>query len=114
MMERNDVIKALECCAAPVTRCDECPVDKAKKDDCVCGVYLAGEALKVIKLERVRRTRYQVFPDGRLKMIPTIESVKADTVKKMAERLYPLYKVLCVDEGDWRHEVDQIAKEMLD
>lgn len=48
-LDVNDVIKALECCAAPVTECDECPVDKAKKDDCVCGVYVAGEALKVIK-----------------------------------------------------------------
>ena len=48
-MKHDDVIKALECCSAPVTRCDECPVDKRRKDDCECGVYVAGEALKVIK-----------------------------------------------------------------
>ena len=48
-MDKNDVIKALECCAAPVMNCDECPVDKAKKALCECGTYLAGEALKVIK-----------------------------------------------------------------
>ena len=48
-MKLDDVIKALECCCAPVMRCDECPVDKRRKDGCECGVYVAGEALKVIK-----------------------------------------------------------------
>jgi hypothetical protein len=56
-MERNDVIKALKCCSAPVTECEECPVDMKRKADCVCGVYVAGEALKVIRELTVENER---------------------------------------------------------
>ena len=53
--------------------------------------------------EQIERERYRQL----------VKDVRADTIKKMQERLYPLYKVLCVDEGDWRYEVDQIANELI-
>lgn len=33
-------------------------------------------------------------------------------VKEFAERLKPMYKALCVDEGDWYNELDNLVKEM--
>ena len=109
-MKRNDVIKALECCSAPVMNCDECPVDKKKKADCVCGVYVAGEALKVIKHyaeenERLKKPRYILKQDGdakqlpnsdfvifsneciKIEPLPSVDQIRADTVRKMQDSI---------------------------
>ena len=63
--------------------------------------------------ERLKVQRYYVSHDGRLEMIPTVESVRADTVRKMLDIMtehatngYPRKVRLDV--------VDQIAKEMLE
>lgn len=41
MFDREQIIKAWECCGSTTYRCDECPIDQQKKDDCICGGYLA-------------------------------------------------------------------------
>lgn len=37
--------------------------------------------------ERLKAQKYYIHSDGRIEMIPTVESVRADTVRKMLERL---------------------------
>ena len=48
-LSQEQIIKALECCASPEYKCEECPIDQKKKDDCVCGQFLAGNAVALIK-----------------------------------------------------------------
>lgn len=54
---------------------------------------MAGTTLKAVnkKLteenERLKAPKYRILPDDRIEMIPTVESVRADTVRKMQERL---------------------------
>lgn len=50
---------------------------------------LRGELVKATReierlnheIERLKQQRYIAYPDGRVEMIPTVESVKADTVR---------------------------------
>ena len=79
--------------------------------------------------ERLKAQKYYIHSDGRIEMIPTVESVRADTVRKMQERLkeapikvgLPLFGLQTKDEiEDYANElilqmrdaIDQIAKEM--
>ena len=49
-MNREQIIKALECCASnSLADCDWCPMDEQKKDVCECGRYLAIQALALIR-----------------------------------------------------------------
>ena len=105
-LNREQIIKALECCNG-----GDCETCKALGVACDATWKFHKDALALIKElteenERLRDTAYRLECE--------VHRERADTVRKMQERLYPLYKVLCVDEGDWRYEVDQIAKEMLE
>ena len=48
-MEREQIIKALECCASEECVCAQCPIDEKIKDDCECGKLVAKNALYLIK-----------------------------------------------------------------
>lgn len=49
-MEKEQIVKALECCAATSAEpCRECPVDQSIKDDCLCCSFLTGNALGIIR-----------------------------------------------------------------
>lgn len=48
-MTKEEICKILECCSSPEYRCNECPIDQKKKDDCECGTFGMGEALTLIK-----------------------------------------------------------------
>ena len=52
---------------------------------------------------------------GRLGASATRRLIKAraEAIKEFAERLKPMYKMLCVDEGDWCNELDNLVKEMV-
>ena len=89
-MKQNDVIKALECCAAPVMNCDECPVDKAKKDDCVCGVYVAGEALKVISELTEENERRTIMKNNFNILHNTLEGMMSDAEDNGKNFIQPL------------------------
>jgi hypothetical protein len=61
-----------------------------------------------------------VYDDGGCELIPSIESVKADTVRKMQERLTEFFendetvKYVEVDAEYINEQIIQIAKEMLE
>jgi hypothetical protein len=86
------------------------------------GDDLIGDALALImqlteENERLKATKYNLHSDGRMEMIPTIESVKADTVRKMQERLKAKAKAHYFDNCNYAvavEVIDQIAKEMLE
>lgn len=77
-LSQEQIIKALECCASPEYKCEECPIDQNKKDDCKCAEFLAQNALALIKELTQECKKWQ----GRLEI--ECEYTRADTVKKMA------------------------------
>lgn len=70
--------------------------------------------------ERLKAQRYYIHSDGRIEMIPNVESVRADTVRKMQEIIYERLDISVEGysseeiKSDVRDMVDQIAKEMLE
>lgn len=47
-LNREQIIKALECCASEQCICEQCPIDEKIKDDCECGKVAARNALALI------------------------------------------------------------------
>lgn len=142
-MERENIIKALECCASPEGRCDECPIDQRHKDDCECGRFLVQNALARIKElieENERLTTYLdehfpkciyqydgevqeycvLAPCGQFKTIAEFQKqIESDTVRKMQERLKAKsFRDVPVFGKPYSCVdfaiIDQIAKEMLE
>ena len=119
-MEREQIIKALECCSK--TTCKDCPYTKNGKVDIfdiTCSVNMAKDALALIKElteenERLKCQKYMAYPDGKIEMIPSIESVKADTVNTM----YSEIKKRCIEGGIYpafvANIVTQVANELLE
>lgn len=60
--------------------------------------------------------KYYIHSDGRIEMIPTVESVRADTVRKMQERLKAQrFSDASPHDYDLLHcVIDRIAKEMME
>lgn len=164
-LNAEQIIKALECCASPEYRCEECPIDQKKKDDCVCGQFLAQNALALITSQEQRiaeltqanemlsesydhleKTKDELIAERsrlteenvRLRVVADmsdttltdalrivnefcdsrIKRAKADTVRKMQERLkehlddfYNSGEDALLDVPDL---IDQIAKELLE
>lgn len=42
------------------------------------------------------------------------QQVRISAIKEFADRLKPMYRVLCVDESDWCFEIDRLVKEMTE
>ena len=63
--------------------------------------------------KRLKATNYMITPDGRIEMIPTVESVRADTVRKMQTEI----EARCIKGGIYpafvRSTIEQIAEEMI-
>lgn len=77
-MDRDQIVKALESSGT----CRSCPYNEVVG----CIRKREADALALIRElmaenERLKKTRYMAYPDGRLEMIPSIESVRADTVR---------------------------------
>lgn len=71
------------------------------------------------EIERLKAQKYYIHSDGRIEMIPTVESVRADTVREMQERL----KADAVTIQDHTGKlgvvvgvgnIDDVAREMLE
>lgn len=104
-MEKEQIIKALECCSSghTSTACKECPLryEEGTCDD--DSNYVMIQALSLIREQDKR-----------------IEEIKDATVRKMADRLKE--KIIDVDTDDatlWMEcvnveDIDQIAKEILE
>ena len=124
-LKRDDIIKALECCSSEITsefNCDACPY-RSKG----CNASLLRDALSLIKElaeecaslndenERLRASTidYRNIPN-------IVADARADTVRKMQERLEELYTDklitddMTVSIGVIKQNIKDIAKEMLE
>lgn len=84
-MDRDQIVKSLECCSGACD-CEKCCYACKGRMLGECIAILEKDALALIRElvaenERLKKTRYMAYPDGRLEMIPSIESVRADTVR---------------------------------
>ena len=132
-INREQIIEALERCLTLEygVACKGCPLSYNDERRTDCLETLMKNALSLIKElteenERLKASKYMAYPDGRLELIPSIESVKADTVRKMQERVkqaicdntYPDFDKNGKPVNVWQaisgyDLIDQIAKEML-
>ena len=78
------------------------------------------ELIRADKCDRCERWGECVFCDVNetfhvIKLVPSadVENVRREAVVKFSERLKPLYKVLCVPEGFWYNELDNLVKEIV-
>lgn len=89
-----------------------------------CPSYIK-DALSLIKQlteenERLRSAKYMLHSDGRIEPIPTIESVRADTIREMQKRLEDEDIIHNLTDGTNYYKyipieaLDQIVKEMLE
>ena len=120
-LNREQIIKALECCSKET--CEDCPYANEDIFDTSCGINMAKDALALIKelTEENERLRAECENQSLLwkKHFESIyetakETVKADTVRKMQERI----KEHCIKGGIYpafvASTIDQIAKEMVE
>lgn len=117
-LNRDQIVKALECCASnSLADCDCCPIDEQKKDNCECGRYLAIQALALIrKLTEENEILASYHKTA-------CDAVKIDTVRKMKHELYEEFlKVAnCQKAGEPNMRSQEVfailekkAKEMLE
>ena len=125
-LNREHIIKALECCVNPEECCEDCIL----LEDRNCGVNLLKNALSLIKelIEENERLRNRVvckvvIPDEKLEEIKNeclekveldIKAIQADTVREMQERVLKVTKPLnAVGVGFLETVLEDIAEEML-
>ena len=114
-LNREQIIKALECCPEQ-EYCGDCPYD----NECMGMEFLILDALSLIKelTEENERLRAEVSVKKKLlyKCVDLEDRVKADTVRKMQERLKAkANENETFPYGGYIHfdDIDPIAKEML-
>ena len=125
-LNREQIVKALECCSKKKwSKCSGCP---REAEDALCMYRLCSDALALIRelteenerLEKEvdRLSQVVLYHDGITEM--EVAEAKADTVRKMQERLKARYKLPQSNEVSsispfQLHEcIDQIAKELLE
>ena len=65
--------------------------------------------------ERLKAQKYYIYSDGRIEMIPTVDTVRADTVRKMQEMLHEQFHDRVAYTRSYVHDtIDLIAKEMIE
>lgn len=105
-LNRDQVIKALECCIND--ECDKCGVPFGN-----CQANLMQDALSLInELTEDNEAQAETITN----LIETIKSIQADTVREIQERLHErkvsygniTFRVVPIDD------IDQIAKEMVE
>ena len=123
-LNREQTIKALECCSSrDDNACDTCPLDNLDSIDCKRILFaLALSLIKELAEENERlsacvMSKEEVMDIANEAIKQCTSIIKADTVRKMQERLKERNKVYCVNESDLKEMkfvVDQIAKELLE
>ena len=74
MIDREKVIKGLECCSGRIdTECDDCPYNANGNLD-VCGTLLAEDALELLK--QIEKPKFFVHEDGTIEPLPKIVRCK--------------------------------------
>lgn len=106
MMNREQIVKALECCSTDIPNCHECPYKECKPS-------LSREALALIRelTEENEKIGIENF-----KLICSLSRIKEETVRKMQERLKALCMVdqMAIPKEQALWVIDQIAKELLE
>ena len=108
---RDEIIKAMECCASEEYICTQCPIDEKIKDDCECGKVVARNALALIKSLTATNESLEA---AIVALKEEIGMVRADTIKTFTKRLKRYY-----EDGERylgysiAYNIDQVAKAML-
>lgn len=121
-MNREQIVKALECCASgtSATACDGCPLryEEGTCDD--DSNYLLKQALSLIREMEIEleamRTAANSLKMHYEKLAEENDRVRADTVRKMVERLTSYYNILNGSTSAvlTAYHIEQVAKELLD
>ena len=84
-MEKEQIIKALECCASEENIYTACPIDEKIKDDCECGKFMARNALALIKelTEENKRIWSAFLGECNLSKCNREKEIKADIFQKI-------------------------------
>ena len=128
-LNAEQIIKVLEHCSNWTAEkgCKGCPYDGNCIDEDVTRDALAlitSQEQRIKELteenERLRSQKYMLHSDGRIEPIPTIESVRADTIREMQKRLEDEDIIHNLTDGTNYYKyipieaLDQIVKEMLE
>ena len=112
-MEREQIIKALELCISSRLRCKECPYFIGDGDIRCKRAKFLKDIRSLIRELIEENERLQKANDVLL-LMPSVADVKADTVRKMAERI----ERRCIEGGIYpvlvKNAIAQVAKELLD
>ena len=110
-LSANEIVKALICCCDDsdgVAKCAICPFNIDDYQD-FCVDELLEQALSLItrqqaKIEILSQKRANIF-----EIVSSYEKGRAEAIKEVVEIMKPWYKLLCIDEGDWCHQLDALA-----
>lgn len=123
-MEKEQIVKALECCLVQEANCPECPYTGTYPE---CQGYVGNQALSLILEQEKRIEELENICESYALQYGTavakevfLKKERADTVRKFAKRLKA--KAMDVDMDDatlWLScvpvdDIDQIAKELLE
>ena len=120
-LNREQIMKAMECCYNNNLSCLDCPFQETDKYIECSSLTISALALIKELTEENERLRSCVVSEEQVKTIAEttiklgIDTIKADTVRKMQERLKEQFRDKFGYRSDYIHElIDIIAKEMLE
>lgn len=116
-MEREKIIKALECCGQDgIDYCRECPIKERCRKEPNLPERMALSLIKEL-IEEIKFHRKTIAENAQKALdvaLEEIEKTKADTVRKMKEAI----DERCIKGGIYpvfvKRTIDQIAKEILE
>ena len=122
-MDRDQIIKALECCSECFGMCDECPYEEEE----YCEAEMRSDAFALIRelTEENERLKAGISTEftcifgapHKVRDCPIDEEVakaRAETVREMAERVKKKINEINMNLCGVYPFIDQIAKEMLE
>ena len=115
-LNAEQIKKALECYTT--FNCDKCPIEDENRD---CENFgCIKQAIALIKglteeNEKLKAQKYYLHSDGRIEMIPTVESVRADTIDEFVYMVKEKMREVATGKrtsligAGW---IDEIAREL--
>lgn len=106
---REQIVKALECCIVQHTECRKCPLLYTACESGACYKQAKVDALALIK----ELTEENSNLDDTIACLKIeLETIKSDTVRKMQEKIRARSEYGTINISPW--QFDQIAKEVLE